>query len=319
MKKSKIISALVMVSITIMVFILPSFAFPETIPQITLTGGALSVNDTVLLSKAVSNQIKFNKSTGLTQSTIEPLFITAKDIGGDQWYYYIYLSEKTANVSDDPVEWGVGGANITINANYAYKCGYNFGNNGGIGLWNYKASTDNKIKLDASEYIVYLYKGIGIGISEKFNYGNYANIPAVYNWINAMKAFDGNISPEAIQNAEDLGYAKGFDDGYIDGINQGTANRESYWKDRVPILEQEAKEEGYNKGYAKAVLDLGADKVTAVELNIPAIITSIPSAAKSIINNIFGFELFGINIAGLLSVAIIIGIVSFMISKLIKK
>lgn len=54
------------------------------------------------------------------------------------------------------------------------------------------------------------------------------------------------------------------------------------------------------------------------ELDIPSIITAIPNGARQIINNVFGFELFGINVAGLLSVLLIVAIVGFVIKKLIK-
>lgn len=54
-------------------------------------------------------------------------------------------------------------------------------------------------------------------------------------------------------------------------------------------------------------------------LDIPSIITAIPNGAKQIINNTFGFELFGINIAGLLSVFIIIAIVAYAVKKMMSR
>ena len=319
MKKSKILVFMISVILSLTIFILPTFAAPTPMPSVTLTGGTLSVNNTILLSQAITAQYNFIRSSGLATLSVEPLFITAIDLGGDQWNYYVYLANKEANVSNDPTEWGISGASVHVGTSFLYKCPYNFQQTGGIGPWVHKSTSNNIYKLDNNESIVYLYKGVGIGVSENFNYGNWNDIPGVYNWINALKVYDGNITPNAIEDAENLGYNKGYDEGYILGINEGTANRESYWKERVPILEYEAREEGYNKGYAKAVNDLGADKVTAFEINIPAIITSIPTAAKSIINNVFGFEVFGINIAGLLSVAIIVGIVSFVIREMYKK
>lgn len=51
-------------------------------------------------------------------------------------------------------------------------------------------------------------------------------------------------------------------------------------------------------------------------LDIPSIITAIPNGAKQIINNTFGFEIFGINVAGLLSVIIIVALVAWGAKKL---
>jgi hypothetical protein len=54
-------------------------------------------------------------------------------------------------------------------------------------------------------------------------------------------------------------------------------------------------------------------------LDIPGIITAIPNGAKQIINNAFGFEIFGINVAGLLSVLLIVTIVAFVVKWLMSR
>lgn len=54
-------------------------------------------------------------------------------------------------------------------------------------------------------------------------------------------------------------------------------------------------------------------------LDIPSIITAIPNGAKQIINNAFGFEIFGINIAGLLSVVLIVAIVAYAVKKMMSR
>ena len=55
------------------------------------------------------------------------------------------------------------------------------------------------------------------------------------------------------------------------------------------------------------------------QLDIPAIITAVPNAAKQIINNAFGFEIFGINVAGLLSVLLVVTIVAFVVKWLMSR
>lgn len=55
------------------------------------------------------------------------------------------------------------------------------------------------------------------------------------------------------------------------------------------------------------------------QLDIPSIITAIPNGAKQMINNAFGFEIFGINVAGLLSVVLIVTIVAFVVKWLMSK
>lgn len=49
------------------------------------------------------------------------------------------------------------------------------------------------------------------------------------------------------------------------------------------------------------------------ELNIGEIITAIPNGAKQIINNAFDMEIFGINVAGLLSTILVVVIVAFVV------
>lgn len=63
----------------------------------------------------------------------------------------------------------------------------------------------------------------------------------------------------------------------------------------------------------------GANINVSYQLDIPEIITAIPNAAKQIINNAFGFEIFGINIAGLLSVLLIVTIVAFVVKWLMAR
>lgn len=97
----------------------------------------------------------------------------------------------------------------------------------------------------------------------------------------------------------DYGRGVGYNEGYDDGYETG------YW---------DGWDEGYDDGY-----DVGIEDGSPIELDIPSVITAVPQSAKSIINNAFGFELFGINVAGLLSVLLIVAIIGFVVKWLMSR
>lgn len=307
----------VAVALVLTLAIVSAFAAPTANPVASPIGGALSAADTYRLARAVTAQWAFIDSSSISPQVLSPLFITAEDPVGDEMYTYrVYIAQNSVKVEAIPEDWGVQGAEFALSATYVYVCEYAFGNSGGMGQRIYKYLGGEPLTLAAREQIVYLYRGTGVGTNELFNYGYFSVIPAVDNWLNAMQAYEGNLTPEQVTEAEEYGYTTGYNEGYTQGQADGYLDSDNYWASRVDEIRNGAYAEGYAEGYDRAVANAGeGDSYT---LDIPAIFSAIPSSAKAIINNAFGFELFGINVAGLLSVLLIVSIVAFIVGKLIK-
>ena len=138
------------------------------------------------------------------------------------------------------------------------------------------------------------------------------------------------------------GYSKGYESGNVDGYQSGHA-------DGYQTGYNAGNEAGYNNGY-KIGYDFASQKIgpeqysvgyeegytvghsdgyregfnfamlnppEGIKLDIPAIINSVPSSVQSFIISAFGFELFGINIAGLLGCLIAVVIVYLVIKLLL--
>lgn len=315
----KHIFAVLAVVLILSLSVFSAFAAPTPFPSPTTTGGALSLNNTMRLAEAVSAQFAFISSTAFTEQSVAPLAILANEIASDdQWEYTIILAPTSASVGVIPEDWGVRGATIPIGSNYCYRVKYSFSPFGGMGTWVY-VNTTNGLVLGANEWIVYLYKGNGAGLhntTPAFPWGNFSVIPAVDNWLNALEAFDGKITTDKVDEAYNDGIAEGYTKGYLEGEANGIHKSDVYWNSEIPHIQSVAQNEGERIGYERAVEELGKGDNASYTLDIPSIFSAIPSSAKAIINNTFGFEIFGINIAGLLSVILIISIVGFIVAKL---
>lgn len=122
------------------------------------------------------------------------------------------------------------------------------------------------------------------------------------------------------------GYQSGHADGYQTGYNAGNeAGYNNGYKTGYDFASQKIGPEQYSVGYEEGYTVGHSDGYRegfnfamlnppeGMKLDIPAIINSIPSSVQSFIISAFGFELFGINIAGLLGCLIAIVIVYLVI------
>lgn len=157
------------------------------------------------------------------------------------------------------------------------------------------------------------------------------------------------ISPEEESSIYQAGYNAGEINGYIVGHKEGESQgRNIGFQEGYETGYNAGNEAGYNNGY-KSGYDFASQKIgpeqysvgyeegytvghsdgyregfnfamlnppEGMKLDIPAIINSIPSSVQSFIISAFGFELFGINIAGLLGCLIAIVIVYLVIKLL---
>lgn len=108
--------------------------------------------------------------------------------------------------------------------------------------------------------------------------------------------------------AQSEAYQQGYNSGYESGKAEGATEKYQEGYEYGYLVGQDA---GYKKGYA-AGQEAGGG---GVQLDIPAVISAVPVAVKNFVNTSFGFEVFGINVAGLLSVIMIIALLVYLVRR----
>lgn len=105
---------------------------------------------------------------------------------------------------------------------------------------------------------------------------------------------------EGNQDGFDIGFSEGYDTGYSDGYYDGFMT-------------------GYDSGYSEAERETVIEYVEPIEIDIGRVISGISSVPDNIMNGSFDFELFGINVYGLLKLLIILFVVSAIVVFIIKR
>lgn len=121
---------------------------------------------------------------------------------------------------------------------------------------------------------------------------------------------------------EKLGYNNGYANGFSDGLetateeyNRGFVNgnavgMDSGYKNGYTVGYKVGETAGYKSGYTAGSAAGGGE---AVELDVPSILSAIPASVSSFVSSAFSFELFGINIAGLLGCIMAICIICVIV------
>lgn len=141
-----------------------------------------------------------------------------------------------------------------------------------------------------------------------------------------------------LQNARDYGYEAGYEEGLEEGFNEGqqsgltqgyqqgyTAGEQIGYGNGYNAGYQEGAELGYDLGYDEGYDDgvasvppsQGGDVIISESLDIPSVITSIPSAIRTMIDNGLDIDIFGINIGALLVSLLVVAIVAVVIKFLL--
>ena len=120
------------------------------------------------------------------------------------------------------------------------------------------------------------------------------------------------------------GYSKGYEFGNEAGYNNGYKSGYEYASQKIgpeqysighaegySVGHSEGFSEGYETGYRYGAIN--NPQGTPVTLNIPSIITAITSSVGSFLTSAFDIEIFGINVAGLLSVLILVAFVLIIV------
>lgn len=120
------------------------------------------------------------------------------------------------------------------------------------------------------------------------------------------------------------GYSKGYESGNEAGYNNGYKIGYDYASEKIgPEQYSIGHAEGYSQGYSEGFSEgyetgyrygaINNPQGTPVTLNIPSIITAITSSVGSFLTSAFDIEIFGINVAGLLSVLILVAFVLIIV------
>lgn len=208
-------------------------------------------------------------------------------------YLYVYLDEMFYCSFTPASSLG----NITVSG--TIPSNFTPGDGNKNHLWTSKQFwTDVKMKLTSDQY----QNGYNDGFSDGYETGKADGFTNGYE-TGFNDGYETGLD-EGTNVGYHLGYVNGREDGYYDGNNDGY---DSGFSDGY--------ETGYNAGYNNGIEN--GDQ--GYQLDIPSIITSVPTAAKGFINTAFDIEIFGINVAGLLSTLIIIAIVVVGVSFLLGK
>lgn len=136
--------------------------------------------------------------------------------------------------------------------------------------------------------------------------GNYtADVPA---YVAALDAFNGSSSGSGPSDDYNLGYEDGERQGYLDGYKDA----EDYYNPLLDIKYRQGYIAGYNEGK-------DTEGSAIYDLDIPQIITSIPAAVQSFFGTAFDLNIFGINLAGLLTTLMVLAVVVFAIGLLVDR
>lgn len=130
----------------------------------------------------------------------------------------------------------------------------------------------------------------------------------------------------ALAQGQQIGYQQGYTAGEQAGYGQGyTAGEQIGYGNGYNAGYQEGAELGYDLGYDEGYDDgvasvppsQGGDVIISESLDIPSVITSIPSAIRTMIDNGLDIDIFGINIGALLVSLLVVAIVAVVIKFLL--
>lgn len=130
------------------------------------------------------------------------------------------------------------------------------------------------------------------------------------------------------KEGQTIGYGNGYDAGYLsgneEGYNNGYKKGFDYASQKIgPEQYSIGNAEGYSQGHFEGFSEgyetgyrygaINNPQGTPVTLNIPSIISAITSSVGRFLSSAFDIEIFGINIAGLLSVLILVAFVLIIV------
>ena len=129
---------------------------------------------------------------------------------------------------------------------------------------------------------------------------------------------------EGESQGKKIGFQEGYETGYSAGNEAGYKSGYDFASQKIgPEQYSIGHAEGYSQGYSEGFSEgyetgyrygaINNPQGTPVTLNIPSIISSITSSVGSFLTAAFDIEIFGINIAGLLSVLILVAFVLIIV------
>lgn len=326
---------------SVFVFSVTAYAKPETVTEGSSFGSTLTGQQILQLGFAIESEYNFKRAFGQYYNNLLAITcqkITNTDTGMVFYKYFVIVSMTDGTKT----EAGAQGYQPTTNkikltqSDTVYRMYYNNDTNGGVSSVSQSVAYNiTEYTLLSDEQVVYTFadKTIGKGVNYNSTYIAQEEGVTLNNaekWINAYGSFEGVIDDDSYNQGYSDGKAVGWSEGLTDGYNRGYTIGRELQKQTIDKI----KEESYNKGnldgfnegseagYQMAINEIGTQQPITIKvtenLDIPGIITAIPNAVKTIINDGFGFSLFGINIGGLLITIIVLAIVFTLITVLYK-
>ncbi len=326
---------------SVLVFAVTAYAKPETVTEGSAFGSTLTGQQILQQAFAIESEYNFKRAFGQYYNNLLAITcqkITNTDTGIVYFKYYVIVSMTDGTKT----EAGAQGYQPTTNkikltqSDTVYRMYYNNDPNGGVSSVSQSVAYNvTEYTLLSDEQVVYTFadKTIGKGVNYNSTYiaqEEGVTLNNAQKWINAFGSFEGVIDDDSYNQGYTDGKSVGWSEGLTEGYNRGYTIGRELQKQNIDNIKTDSYNEGYQAGYNKGSEDGYQNAVEEIEtgapitvkvtenLDIPGIITAIPNAVKTIINDGFGFSLFGINIGGLLITIIVLAIVITLITVLYK-
>lgn len=308
-KKKMAILSTVCALMVCMIFVLCSFT-PPTVSTTRYNPGRMpTLSEAELLVSIVDLQYNCGSFNSLV-----PVVLYYSPVGN---CYYLYLIRKNSNFTlsftNDGSGWSLWYGNIMFLLEFTLT---------GFSMLS-TATTFNGETQNLIAYRLDRLSPFIVNPSNVWSSGNNSDdvfIDAHSIWYD----YYSFISSDLGNSGYDEGFADGYDSGILDGYSTGyfdgyeTGYRNGYYQGDIDGYEsgfEDGYESGYDDGYATAERETEIVYVEPVELNIPAIFDGMASG----VNGIFKFvnwDIFGINILGVLLSITIAAILVFVFKRL---
>ena len=288
----------------------------------------------------------------LPMQSILDCFILTVARQNDTFTYYLYCNYPNRQVSDRFVPSfyksdqtpgvGYGGYVISpVNGIILVKRAVSVTASGGFGVKLLDFYLNDNItglgrgaQFESTEVVLAYRSGSGdvvtFGSNGVYGYstaGSYESVVApmrdmAQSWINARNVKrDGlpdsetcTISPDVESSIYQSGYNAGNEAGYNNGYKIGyDYASQKIGPEQYSVGYEEGYTVGHSDGYREGFNFAMLNPPEGMKLDIPAIISSITGSVGSFLTTAFNIEIFGINIAGLLSVLVLVAFVLIIV------
>lgn len=276
-------------------------------------GGAFTINNAYMFAWATDAQADLSNRM-YSEMLLSPFAITA--VGeADQFKYYVYTCVDGYKT---PADLGDGESLATTVKKQIWR--YDYSNSNGM---NRKTYMGNVATLQANEQVVMFRDSLGSwvhnagALTSGYLMSNTVDqpTPTIFSsWYDALQGFQGVWNGETISERVETARKNGYDKGVEAGKAEGYANAKAEFNNDLKEEVSKALKKGWNDAM-KQYKDTGS---TAFWIDIPAVINAYVTGVGELIDSVLGFELFGINIAGVFGAIIATLVLAFVVGLILK-